>query len=70
MLIRRFDSSSVADILPSAITTEVIIASALLNLTAPPLGGWKSPQTVLTCNQRADPVSMQQALAARRRLEA
>lgn len=34
------------------------------------LGGWKSPQTVLTCYQRADPVSMQQALAARRRLEA
>ena len=34
------------------------------------LGGWKSPQTVLTCYQRADAVSMQQALAARRRLEA
>jgi len=33
-------------------------------------GGWKSPQTVLTCYQRADTVSMQQALAARRRLEA
>ena len=27
------------------------------------LGGWKSPQTVLTCYQRADAVSMQQALA-------
>jgi len=34
------------------------------------LGGWKSPQTVLTCYQRADPVLMQQALSARRRLEA
>jgi integrase len=34
------------------------------------LGGWKSPQTVLTCYQRADSASMQQALAARRRLEA
>jgi integrase len=34
------------------------------------LGGWKSPQTVLTCYQKADAVSMQQALAARRRLEA
>jgi integrase len=34
------------------------------------LGGWKSPQTVLTCYQRADAVSMQQSLAARRRLEA
>jgi integrase len=33
------------------------------------LGGRKSPQTVLTCYQRADAVSMQQALAARRRLE-
>ena len=28
------------------------------------LGGWKSPQTVLTCYQRADSASMQQALAA------
>lgn len=34
------------------------------------LGGGKSPQTVLTCYQRADSASMQQALAARRRLEA
>ena len=34
------------------------------------LGGWKSPQTVLTCYQRADAASMQRALAARRRLEA
>jgi integrase len=34
------------------------------------LGGWKSPQTVLTCYQRADSLSMQQALAGRRRLEA
>jgi hypothetical protein len=34
------------------------------------LGDWKSPQTVLTCYQRADAASMQQALAARRRLEA
>ncbi|HJR16223.1 MAG TPA: hypothetical protein VJ808_05155 [Gemmatimonadales bacterium] len=34
------------------------------------LGGWKSRQTVLTCYQRADSASMQQALAARRRLEA
>ena len=34
------------------------------------LGGWKSPQTVLTCYQRADAASMQQALATRRRLEA
>jgi integrase len=33
------------------------------------LGGWKSPQTVLTCYQRADSASMQQALAARRRPE-
>lgn len=34
------------------------------------LGGWKSPQTVLICYQRADSASMQQALATRRRLEA
>ena len=34
------------------------------------LGGWKSPQTVLSCYQRADAESMQQAMAARRRLEA
>ena len=34
------------------------------------LGGWKSAQTVLTCYQRADTVTMQQAFAARRRLEA
>lgn len=34
------------------------------------LGGWKSPQTVLTCYQQADAASMQQALAARHRLEA
>jgi integrase len=34
------------------------------------LGGWKSPQTILTCYQRADSASIQQALAARRRLEA
>jgi len=34
------------------------------------LGGWKSPQTVLMCYQRADSATMQQALAARRRLEA
>ena len=34
------------------------------------LGGWKSPQTVLTCYQRANAVSMQQAPAARPRLEA
>jgi hypothetical protein len=34
------------------------------------LGGWKSPQTVLICYQKADSVSMQQALATRRRLEA
>jgi integrase len=31
------------------------------------LGGWKSPQTVLMCYQRADSATMQQALAARRR---
>jgi integrase len=34
------------------------------------LGGWKSAQTVLACYQRADPVTMQQAFAGRRRLEA
>ena len=34
------------------------------------LGGWKSPQTLLMCYQRADSATMQQALAARRRLEA
>ena len=34
------------------------------------LGGWKSPQTVLICYQKPDSVSMQQALATRRRLEA
>jgi NADPH:quinone reductase-like Zn-dependent oxidoreductase len=43
-------------------------AAPLKDLCA--LGGWKSPQTVLTCYQRADSASMQQALAARRRLEA
>lgn len=34
------------------------------------LGGWKNPQTILQCYQRADPVTMRQALAARKRLEA
>ena len=29
------------------------------------LGGWKSPQTVLMCYQRADSATMQPALAAR-----
>ena len=33
------------------------------------LGGWKDPQTVLTCYQRADPVTMRDALASRMRLE-
>jgi integrase len=34
------------------------------------LGGWKSAQTILTCYQQADPVTMRQALATRQRLEA
>lgn len=34
------------------------------------LGGWKSPQTVLTCYMKSDSVSMQQAFATRRQLEA
>lgn len=34
------------------------------------LGGWKSPQTVLTCYQQPDPVTMREALAQRGRLEA
>jgi hypothetical protein len=34
------------------------------------LGGWKSPETVLTCYQQADAVTMQQALESRQRLEA
>lgn len=34
------------------------------------LGGWKDPNTVLRCYQRADPVTMRQALEARQRLEA
>ncbi len=33
------------------------------------LGGWKEPQTVLKCYQRADPVTMREALASRKRLE-
>lgn len=33
------------------------------------LGGWKSPQTVLTCYQQADPVTMREALERRGRLE-
>ena len=34
------------------------------------LGGWKDPQTILKCYMRADPVTMRQALATRKRLEA
>jgi len=34
------------------------------------LGGWKSPETVLTCYQQADAVTMQRALDSRQRLEA
>lgn len=34
------------------------------------LGGWKDPNTILRCYQRADPVTMRQALEARQRLEA
>jgi integrase len=34
------------------------------------LGGWKSPETVLTCYQQADAVTMQRALETRQRLEA
>jgi integrase len=33
------------------------------------LGGWKSPQTVLTCYQTSDPVTMRTALEQRGRLE-
>jgi integrase len=33
------------------------------------LGGWKSPETVLTCYQQADAVTMQRALDTRLRLE-
>lgn len=43
-------------------------AAPLKDLCA--LGGWKDPQTILKCYQRADPVTMRQALAARMRLEA
>lgn len=43
-------------------------AAPLKDLCA--LGGWKDPQTILKCYQRADPVTMRQALAARIRLEA
>jgi len=34
------------------------------------LGGWKDPQTVLRCYQRPDEVTMREALASRRPLEA
>ena len=34
------------------------------------LGGWQSPETVLTCYQQADTVTMQRALETRQRLEA
>ena len=34
------------------------------------LGGWRNPNTILQCYQRADPVTMRNALAARQRLEA
>ena len=34
------------------------------------LGGWTSPETVLTCYQQADAVTMQRALNTRLRLEA
>ena len=34
------------------------------------LGGWKDHQTLLTCYQRADEVTMRQALASRLRLGA
>jgi integrase len=34
------------------------------------LGGWRDPNTILRCYQRADPVTMRQALEARQRLEA
>jgi hypothetical protein len=34
------------------------------------LGGWNNRPTILICYQRADAMSMQQALAARRRFEA
>jgi integrase len=34
------------------------------------LGGWKSAQTILACYQQPDPVTMRQALATRKRLEA
>jgi hypothetical protein len=32
------------------------------------LGGWKEPQTVLKCYQRADEGTMREALASRKRL--
>jgi hypothetical protein len=34
------------------------------------LGGWRAPQTILKCYQRADPITMKRALATRMRLEA
>ena len=34
------------------------------------LGGWKDPQTVLTCYQVAEEATMREALAKRRRLGA
>jgi len=34
------------------------------------LGGWKNPDTVLTCYQTADEVTMREALASRRPLRA
>jgi hypothetical protein len=43
-------------------------AAPLKDLCA--LGGWKDPQTILRCYQRADPVTMRRALATRMELEA
>jgi hypothetical protein len=34
------------------------------------VGGWKNPDTVLTCYQTADEVTMREALASRRPLRA
>ena len=52
----------------TAVSRRGLESAPLKDLCA--LGGCKSPQTVLTRYQRADSASMQQALAARRRLEA
>ena len=53
-----------------------MVANSLLSRSATPLkdlcylGGWKEPQTVLKCYQRADETTMRQALESRKQLAA